>query len=1494
MSQNGPPDPVQEAQLSEVLAEWLEAAERGPPPDEGDYLRRYPELADELAQCFADWKRFPRPGGPAAPPLAMAEPPLPEQGQLGEYRILREVGHGGMGIVYEAVQESLGRHVALKVLPRQALLKATYLERFRREARAAAHLHHTNIVPVFGVGECEGTHYYAMQFIDGQGLDCVLHDLRRLRATSARCGSPDPADLSARRGSPDPAEPSVAHSLLSGRFAVPAEEPPAARTAPDGASGTSSLSGSGPERQYYRGVARVAVQVADALGYAHRQGILHRDIKPSNLLLDEQGTVWITDFGLAKSEGCDDLTQTGDIVGTIRFMAPERFDGRSLPQSDVYALGATLYELLTLRPTFDDTNKAQLVQKVLHEPPVPPRKHDARIPRDLETVVLKCLAKEPAERYATAEAVAEDLRRFLADRPVLARRSTWRERTWRWGRRNPLVAASLAAVFFSLALGTILASVFAVRAASSARQAEGDRDKAQQAEREGKRKLFESYVSEADAIRMSHRPGQRFGALRRIKDALALAEDIGLSDDDRLRLRNIAVAALCLPDMELGMEWPIGAEKPLPEGLDPVFRRQLLAENTLERLPPPVHWLRGPSWYSQDGRFVAVATQEYTKPFIVPVRVWRIDGPEPVRVLDDLLGAYEEATAFRPDSRQVAIGHADGMVSVYETETGRRARDLPPGPGPTFSLAYHPRLPRLAVANGNEIAIWDVETGLRLVRLSHREGPCVVAWHPRGHRLAVACGDQIHLWDVELGQPITSPWPASSTSGIRLSFSHSGDRVVSNDWGNVLRLWDSSTGRPLLRQGVSGALQFSSDDKKLGLTQSSAAKGVLRLAGGQEMRILLRPTPRGSEQIRAARLHPAGRLLAVVTISGVGLWDLLTGEELGFMAGSFDQRGVHIDRSGALWTCGGSGLLRWPVSVSSSSSGSFRVGPPEWIATRAAGFECAADGQVVAVPLFNDGALLIHRGPPRSTFRLGPQYDVRHAQVSPDGRWVATRSHWIDRSGIRYKLWETNTGRLVADLPYAEVQEINGFTPDGLWLYYSDGKQRKLLEMASLAPGNAHRADVGTATRQPREEGSRIVLTPWGDLCLEGSLWMDTNKDGTTSLVAPETGKEVARLPCEESDASWSHWRLFSPDGAHLLSIGAESGALYVYDLRHIREQLTELGLDWNAPPYPPRKPEEIRPSVDSPLHVELIGAEWASSRARMNEYERHKAVARLAANPLDADARHRLGEVLLDAGRFAEAHGQLSQALALRPDLEPAYLLRARAAFRLGRLDEAAADATRFLKSCPYDTVGRRLRAEVNRARRRYEEAAADLTSLILSYPEGVVYYERRADCYQALGRKEKAAADREKALQLGANSPTRLNERARRLIAGPEVEREPAWALELIERAVQQQPENVLFLSTLSEVQYRNGQYAAAVVTLEKCLAGGRGQSDGFHLFFLSLCHAKLGDRARAKDCFDRAVKWSGAQKDLSADSADELRELRAEAEIELRAATSSGGRP
>jgi serine/threonine protein kinase len=215
-------------------------------------------------------------------------------------------------------------------------------------------------------------------------------------------------------------------------------------------SGQSHLSAIDSNRgHYFRSVARIGHQVAEALAYAHDRGVVHRDIKPSNLLLDAAGVVWVTDFGLAKTDE-EGLTRTGDILGTIRYMAPERFRGACDARADIYALGLTLYELALLRPAFESPDRLKLIEQVRHQEPTRPRSIDPRIPRDLETIVLKAIDKDPQRRYSTAAALGEDLQRFVEDRPIRARRVSAAERLLRWGRRNKLVACLLASLLVTL------------------------------------------------------------------------------------------------------------------------------------------------------------------------------------------------------------------------------------------------------------------------------------------------------------------------------------------------------------------------------------------------------------------------------------------------------------------------------------------------------------------------------------------------------------------------------------------------------------------------------------------------------------------------------------------------------------------------------------------------------------------------------------------------------------------------------------------------------------------------------------------------------------------------------------------------------------------------------------------------------------------------------------------------------------------------------------
>ncbi|HET6576261.1 MAG TPA: serine/threonine-protein kinase, partial [Fimbriiglobus sp.] len=453
----------------ELAEEFVARHRRGERPRVEEYARRHPDLADEIRQVFpalAMMENIAPTDGPSLDGSGSSAPPGGGvKGVLGDFRLIREVGRGGMGVVYEAEQVSLGRFVALKVLPVRMTADARQRQRFEREARAAARLHHTNIVPVFGVGEHDGVPFYVMQFIPGQGLDAVIAELR-----AGDGSTPErPASLAAR-------------AMETGVFAPPAvpdriDAPGAdtgvvAETARVGLSSESAARLASGRQAFWASAARVGVQVAGALEYAHRQGVLHRDVKPSNLLLDAHGTAWVTDFGLAKAEGQPDLTHTGDLLGTLRYMPPEAFDGRYDARSDVYALGLTLFELLALRPAFDERDRNRMVRRVMTGDPPRLRKHRPDAPRDLVTVVEKAIERDPGRRYQSAGALADDLQRYLDGRPITARRATELQRAWMWALRRPAIAWLVAASVFFLLAGSVVSAVFAVRADGFAHDAD--------------------------------------------------------------------------------------------------------------------------------------------------------------------------------------------------------------------------------------------------------------------------------------------------------------------------------------------------------------------------------------------------------------------------------------------------------------------------------------------------------------------------------------------------------------------------------------------------------------------------------------------------------------------------------------------------------------------------------------------------------------------------------------------------------------------------------------------------------------------------------------------------------------------------------------------------------------------------------------------------------------------------------------------------------------
>jgi serine/threonine protein kinase/Tfp pilus assembly protein PilF len=430
-----------EAQLKRVAEDYLDQMERGDKPDLEDFQRRYPELSAALPQILPALESL-RPGTRR---VASAPAPIPCLGYLGDYRLLREIGRGGMGVVYEAEQVSLGRRVALKVLPFAGALDAKQLQRFKNEAQAAAQLHHTNIVPVFAVGCERNVHYYAMQFINGRTLAALIHELRSAAGLDlANAADSSGASAASESGAPAP-EPSGAPAVT--------ETPPVANLVTEHSAKPAS---------FYRTVALLGKQASEALEHAHQLGVVHRDIKPANLILEERGNVWVTDFGLARFQRDAGLTLTGDLLGTLRYMSPEQAlaqRGMVDHRTDIYSLGATLYELLTFHPVWDGSDRRELLRQIAWEEPRPPRQRRREIPVELETIVLKALAKEPAERYSSAQELADDLQRFLDDRPVLAQRPNRAQKLKKWLRRHRVLVWIIAILLFTATVGSLAASV---------------------------------------------------------------------------------------------------------------------------------------------------------------------------------------------------------------------------------------------------------------------------------------------------------------------------------------------------------------------------------------------------------------------------------------------------------------------------------------------------------------------------------------------------------------------------------------------------------------------------------------------------------------------------------------------------------------------------------------------------------------------------------------------------------------------------------------------------------------------------------------------------------------------------------------------------------------------------------------------------------------------------------------------------------------------------
>ncbi len=1049
-----------------------------------------------------------------APPAIESPTSKIQSRTLGDFELVREIGRGGMGVVYEARQMSLNRRVAVKVLPLAGMLDPIRLRRFQNEARAAAQLNHPNIVDVICVGCDDGVHYFAMRYVEGATLAEKGSGFSVQGSATAEADDDDElgtltcaiseANTPPRSGS-DRAKPSIQNLK-------PAAYTPAVHASERDSTAAIENPKSKAQNHHLRAAEWIA-QAAEAIEHAHAQGIIHRDVKPSNLLVDRQGKLWVTDFGVARFADEVGVTMTGDLLGTLRYMSPEQALGRPAaigPRSDVYGLGATLYELLARRPVFTGSDRGELLRQVALAQPRPLRKLDRRIPRDLETIAHKALEKAPADRYATAGEMAADLRRYLGGEPIRATPPTAVERLWKWAlRRRGVVAAAVAGLMLAV-VGLTISTLLIARSrdeALAAKQLAEDRDRVT-------RRLLAAAETRLASQAYQHGEVERAGELLKHLSPRDQEEDL----------------------REFAWHW-----------LHSAAERRCREIQSLDDHPGDVFKVD----YSPDGKLLAAACQRQVivhdaRSGAVLCRIVAHDSD--VNTLD-----------FSPDGKLLATGGDDQRVRLWNPTTGELAGELLAHDCEVRSLAFSGD-GRLASGDHHGlIVIWDVAQRRKAKRIAEHQGSVdALAFAADGRLVSVAEDWFMICRNVAGGEP---RWRirAPHASFLALAISPDNKTVATGDHIGVVGLWAMDDGRPLgrlgMRRRVVEDLAFSPDGKWLaagshdGTAQlwdveaqtfvaQTGAHGdrVWGVAFSPDTRVLATSSRDRRVKlwdIAAARLprrvttpdanihiafSASGRTLAIASLRDTWLWrrgaarpvkraaaDWLSGPVIGWRGEDL----ILQDTQGSLRLDHGDGTSETWIERRGPAAHQLLLSPDgRWLAAHdgsgaielwdtASGQMKSRIGELNGTPMFVEGgrSLVAARHPelwrwpvpqasaPQPFFRLPPQ--VYGVACSRDGRTLA-----IGYEDARLELVEVASGRVTRLVGHELAVTCADFSPDGRTL--ASGGADGALRLWSVAAGQ----ELYALERRADGDIRRVVFSP------DGLALAAAGRDGTGGAVS--------------------------------------------------------------------------------------------------------------------------------------------------------------------------------------------------------------------------------------------------------------------------------------------------------------------------------------------------------------------------------------------------------
>ena len=902
--------------------------------------------------------------------------PLPHGDSIPGYEILREVHRGGQGVVYQALQKSTKRKVAIKVMKEGPFAGAADKARFEREVQILGQFQHPNIVGVHDSGSVGNNFYFVMDYIPGQPLDVYMAG-----AAEKEIGT---------KGSKNQAR--VGLSIES--------------------------------------TLKLFAKICEAVNAAHLRGIIHRDLKPGNIRVDPSGEPHILDFGLAKmsafdpiGDGSPAMTMTGQFIGSLPWASPEQAEGQPSKidvRTDVYSLGVILYQMLTGKFPYEVIgNMRDVLDRILRAEPAKPSTVRKQINDEVETIVLKCLSKERERRYQTAGELARDIGHYLAGEPVEAKRDSAMYVLRKQLRRHRLPFAFAVVILLILVGSTVVAwTLYGV----------------------GRERLWQSHLSQAHAQRFSGRPGRRIDSLAALTRAAAIRPSLEVRNEAIacLALSDIQVTRLW-PESSLdwssaGLEFNQELSHYVVKNIvtEAIIVRRLEDNQVVLSLPAiaRTHGLPAPR-LSPNGRFLA-------RPVDDGVEVWDVaEGFLRVHVPANL-SRYLQPTEFSPDNRELALGMEDGSVLLYDLMSGQshtwRVMDAP-----VHRIRFHPAGLALAgtSAASSDVVICDSTTGAIRRTLHHPNRIWSLAWSTDGTRVVSGCEDwNAYVWDAESGQ-LQTVLKGHGAPVVSVDFDRTGNLLCSSSWDHLIHFWDPRTGaRSLTMTGEQVACASTAaklafvrgiERRSYGLADIVSSSAYLTLVGAAQHDI--------SDMTEAVSIRSDGRLAVSSSTSGVRIWDLVGRRGIAFLpiqrtVGAF----FEPDGSGLL-TAGDRGVMRWPIQTAINR---IHLGPPQLVTPNANHefFNCAlsADGGSLIASADKKEAVVVDLSGAAQPRTVGPHANMFGVDLDPFRKWVVTGT----RTGRGVKVWDYATGALIRELPI-QRSALVGASPDGKWLGTNDG-----------------------------------------------------------------------------------------------------------------------------------------------------------------------------------------------------------------------------------------------------------------------------------------------------------------------------------------------------------------------------------------------------------------------------------------------------------------------